>query len=279
MKKIDSADDSDRNALSNDFRPRLQVLDGGDPGEMAAEKDEVIVKDHFAIKKAGDLWLLNTLSKHEVVVNDIPTLESLLEGGELIVSGGVRYRFAPTAARDLAGGVKRFSIPWLESILLLSVVLCFILWRREPEPEIKNVIIPPPDFSYVLQPRALPENEDDALIQARLRLNQCEFFVREYRSNDSYLHSTIVELRDLQRQPGWIKMPPDLKQKVEFTLQLAETKLQDELRRLKNNAIIARAAGRSEDYIWTLNKLARMANDPNNPTYRWAVTRIQAFGS
>gem|GEM_PF-4626604 len=90
------------------------------------------------------------------------------------------------------------------------------------------------------------------------------------------MRHAIQDLEYLQRQASGLNFPDDLRQDIDLALSSAEQTLTDEVKRLRNNAIIASASGRSEQYLEILNKLTRVIEDPRDPTYRWAMVRIEA---
>lgn len=257
--------------------PQLQLLDGGDAGEITTGADKIVVKDRFTIEKVGDLWLLRSLAEREIEINEVPTMASFLEGGETIVSGVFRCRFV---LEEGSAGSKheRRAVPWLELFLLGLALWGFALLQLQPRVSTQLTsgdtgLIPP------FRPVKLSANSTDAQIEARLILNHCQLNVQEYQANDGYLRHVIQDLGYLKSELPKIGASPDLEQEVEATLVEAEQTLQAEVKRLRNNAIIARAAGRSQQYIEILNRLTRLIQDPADPAFRWAVMRAQAAGS
>jgi hypothetical protein len=149
-----------------------------------------------------------------------------------------------------------------------------VLWQRQPVTK-ERVVLDPPSLSKLEPPIQLSTNPDEIDIQARLILNHCTFYLREYQSNDGYLHHVISDLSYLET----INLSLDLGQQVESTLKQAKQTYAEEVKRLRDNAIIARASGRSGDYIKILGRLTRVISDPADPLYRWALLRLQAANS
>ena len=258
--------------------PELEPLGESDPKNITRQPDKITVKDHFTIERVGDLWLLKSLAQREVEVNHVPTMASFLEGGEAITSGGLSYRLKLADGQNHAKKEKRVSVPWVELFLLALIVIGFVLWQHEPVDKEKIVVDPPP-LSKTEAPIKLAANRSDAEIQARLVLNHCIFYLREYQSNDEYLHHVVADLSYLKSALTELSASSDLQREVESTLAKARQMLTEEVGRLRNNAVIARASGRSKDYQKILNRLVRVIEDPRDPTYRWALMRLQAVNS
>jgi hypothetical protein len=269
-----SSSDQQRNATGS---PRLELLHNSKLGEVSEEPNKITVKNNFTIEKVGDLWLLRSLADREVEVNGVPTVASFLEGGETIASGDLRYRLVPsgesTGPKD-----KRAPLPWLELILPALIGFGFWLWQRQPASK-ERIVLDAPSLSKEEPPIQLAANPEEAEIQARLILKHCVFDLREYQSNDGYLHHVISDLSYLTDALAGRNVSPDLRQEVETTLRQAKQTYSEEVKRLRDNAIIAHASGQPANYKKILGRLTRLIVDPRDPVYRWALLRLQVANS
>jgi len=259
---------------STELMPELEPLGKSDSDKIRFEPGKITVEDHFTIERVGDLWLLRSLNAREVEVNHVPTMASFLEGGEAIRSGDLEYRLVAETDSKPTKEVKR-PLPRLELLLLALIIAGVLLWQRQPTVA-ERIVMDPPHLSKVEPPIQLSTNRDQAEIQARLILNHSQFYLREYQSNDDYLHHVITDLGYLKNELAILDATPDLRQEVDNTLRQARQTLTAEVKRLRDNALIAGAAGRSQEYAQILSRLVRLIQDPRDPTYRWAILRVQA---